>query len=323
MSGNSLQIILLLLSTLSLCGLGFSGMLVSRAQRDRRRLAERVNFVTTPYQRMPRIVISAFTRQAAKQNRSVAAILARIFAVNPARLDIYPLKWWLALLVTLVIANFGRLVVRMLTGNTPALVLMPLLWVFLSRSFFDWAEGRQRDRMLNQFPDALAMIVRSVRVGIPVMEALGGVARESPEPTRTEFDRVAKEVAVGGTLEDAILEMATRVGLPEYRFFATALSLQNQTGGALSETLESLADVIRKRMALKAKGYAMTSEARTSTLVLAALPAVIGSAMYLINPSYIMVLFINPTGNKMLGGAAISLTVGLMSIRMIIRKTLP
>ena len=120
------------------------------------------------------------------------------------------------------------------------------------------------------------MIVRSVRVGIPVMEAIRAVARETPEPTGPEFARLVDQVSIGVSLDDAVLDMARRCGIPEYRFFATALSLQNQTGGTLSETLENLADVIRKRVALAAKGKALASEARTSAMVLAALPIVTG-----------------------------------------------
>jgi tight adherence protein B len=91
----------------------------------------------------------------------------------------------------------------------------------------------------------------------------------------------------------------------------------------LSETLENLADVIRKRVALKAKGYAMTAEARSSALVLAAIPILTGAAMWALNPSYIGILLYDRTGNKLLAAAAISLTTGMLIIRFIIRKTLP
>ena len=199
---------------------------------------------------------------------------------------------------------------------------MPAVWVLLCRSFFGWAENRQRDKLLAQFPDALAMIVRSVRVGIPVMEAMRAVAREIPAPTGPEFDRLVNRVAVGGPLEDAILDMARRTGLPEYRFFATAVSLQNQTGGKLSDALDGLADVIRKRMALKSKGRAMTSEARASTMVLAAMPVVTGAGLWALNPKYMNVLADTATGHKIFGMAVLSLSIGLIVMRTIIRKTL-
>jgi tight adherence protein B len=167
------------------------------------------------------------------------------------------------------------------------------------------------------------MIVRSIRVGIPVLEAVRAVSREIPAPTGTEFGRLMNQVAIGASLEDAVTGLARRGGLPEYRFFATALSLQNQTGGTLSETLENLADVIRKRAALRAKGHAMTSEARSSAMILAALPVFTGGLLYLLNPPYIMLLFTDPSGQSMFTSALISLGTGLFVIRTIIRRTLP
>jgi tight adherence protein B len=167
------------------------------------------------------------------------------------------------------------------------------------------------------------MIVRSVRVGIPVQEAVRTVARELPYPTGPEFSRLVSQVSVGVSMDDGMIEMARRAGLPEYRFFATALSLQNQTGGALSETLENLADVIRKRAALKAKGMAMASEAKATAFVLAALPVLIGLVLWALNPAYISLLFTDDTGHKLLAAAVVSLSIGLFVIRTIIKKSLP
>jgi tight adherence protein B len=120
-----------------------------------------------------------------------------------------------------------------------------------------------------------------------------------------------------------VTELAHRTGLAEYRFFATALSLQTQTGGTLSETLENLADVIRKRAALKARGHAMTAEARTSSAILAVLPIVTGVMLYFLNPNYIMMLFTDPTGKEFFSAAVISLILGMLAIRAIIKSVLP
>jgi tight adherence protein B len=124
-------------------------------------------------------------------------------------------------------------------------------------------------------------------------------------------------------MDDAMNKMARRSGLPEYRFFATALALQNQTGGALSETLENLADVIRKRAALKAKGMAMTSEAKATAAILAALPIILGALLWVLSPAYISLLFTDATGRSLFGAAVVSLITGLFVIRTIIRKSLP
>jgi tight adherence protein B len=198
-----------------------------------------------------------------------------------------------------------------------------VIWVMLSRMFFNRVENKRRNALLWQFPDALAMIVRSIRVGVPVIDAVRNVSLAAPSPTAGEFNRLVDQIAVGTPLDEAVTELASRTGLAEYRFFATALSLQTQTGGTLSETLENLADVIRKRAALKARGHAMTAEARTSSSILAMLPVVTGGMLYFLNPSYMMILFVDPTGKMFFSAAVISLIIGMLAIRAIIKSVLP
>jgi Flp pilus assembly protein TadB len=126
-------------------------------------------------------------------------------------------------------------------------------------------------------------------------------SREAQTPTREEFSKAADQVSIGLDLENALLEMAERNDLSEYRFFATALALQSQTGGGLTETLETLADTIRKRENARKRGHALASEARTSIYVLAALPIVVGAMLFVINPDYIGLLFTDTGGQKLLG----------------------
>jgi tight adherence protein B len=244
------------------------------------------------------------------------------FGFDAASPDRYPLRWWIVVSITLALSLAGRSVVAEVNSSL-AWFAIPVTWVGLSRAFFGWFDRRQRERLLAQFPDALAMIVRSVRVGIPVQEAIRTVAREAAQPTGGEFSRLIDDVSVGVTMDDAMNKMARRSGLPEYRFFATALALQNQTGGALSETLENLADVIRKRAALKAKGMAMTSEAKATAAILAALPIILGALLWVLSPAYISLLFTDATGRSLFGAAVVSLITGLFVIRTIIRKSLP
>lgn len=166
------------------------------------------------------------------------------------------------------------------------------------------------------------MIVRSVRVGIPVSEAIRTVSREGPEPTAIEFGRLSDQVAIGVALEDALRDVAVRSGLPEYRFFATALALQAQTGGALTEILENLADVIRKRVATRARAHALASEAKTSSYILAALPVVTGLAIGVLNPKYMSLLFTDPMGNKVFAAAIGMLGLGMGVMRLTISRSL-
>jgi tight adherence protein B len=199
---------------------------------------------------------------------------------------------------------------------------LPFLDILLVRTFLGWSSGKMRRTLLSQFPDALAMVSRSVRVGVPLNEAVRVVGRECQSPTREEFARAADQVAIGVDLENALLDMAERNDLSEYRFFATALALQSQTGGGLTETLETLADTIRKRENARKRGHALASEARTSIYVLAALPIVVGAMLFVVNPDYIGLLFTDPTGEMLLGAAVGMLVTGIWIMQQIIKRSL-
>jgi tight adherence protein B len=240
---------------------------------------------------------------------------------DPAHQASYPVKPVVALLLALVpSAVFARLVVGF--GGPVGWLVLPLACLLICRWFYSQCEDRLMATLFKQFPDALAMIVRAVRVGLPIVEALRVVARENPEPTAREFAALVAQTSIGVALEEALREMADRNKLPEYRFFATALSLQSQTGGGLAETLENLADTIRKRLAAKLRGHALAAEARMSSYILGALPIVTGVLLLLTNPNYIDVLFTDPAGQKLLLVAVALLSIGAFSMRTLIRKSL-
>jgi tight adherence protein B len=322
MNEGSLQYLLLMGACLSLIGLGLSGVLVSRSQNANERRSKRLAAILSPHLRTTQIELSAFTVPEDVGPRTATGTLATIFGFNLEREALYPAKWYIILAVMFLIAVGGRYAAQELLGVLSWIVL-PIIWVVLSRMFFKGVENKRRSKLLTQFPDALAMIVRSIRVGVPVIDAVRNVSLSAPSPTAGEFIRMVDQIAVGTPLDEAVTELAHRTGLAEYRFFATALSLQTQTGGTLSETLENLADVIRKRAALKARGHAMTAEARTSSAILAMLPIVTGVMLYFLNPSYIMMLFTDSTGKEFFSAAVISLILGMLAIRAIIKSVLP
>jgi tight adherence protein B len=319
---GEVKLVLLFVSCLLLMGLGFSALLVSNAHKQRQKRDARFQAAVTPHVRTQQLEVSAFIRPRDPKDQSLIGIAGRVFNFDPANLDRYPMPWWIVVCISLVFGKLGEFLLGDLLGRATILII-PVGCVGLSRLFFGTIDSRWREKMLTQFPDALAMIVRSVRVGIPVQEAIRAVARESPHPTGPEFTRLVSQISVGVATEDAMLEMAQRAGLPEYRFFATALSLQNQTGGALSEMLENLAEVIRKRVALKAKAHALSSEAKASACILGALPVVTGLALWVLNPNYISMLFTDKTGQALFGSAVVSLVVGMLVIRTIINRSLP
>ncbi len=322
MGSGAFQLLLLLGGCFTLIGLGVSGVMVSRSQTETDRRSKRLEAILAPHIRTTQIELSAFSLVETKDPRSATGTLWSIFGYNPERAAIYPVGWFVVLPVALLAAFVFRYATRDMLGGISWFTLPPA-WIFFSRWFFNRVEGKRRNLLLGQFPDALAMIVRSIRVGVPVIDAVRNVSLAAPAPTAPEFARLVEQISLGTPLDEAVTELAARTGLAEYRFFATALALQTQTGGTLSETLENLADVIRKRAALKARGHAMTAEARTSSAILAGLPVVVGVMLWVINPPYIMLLFTDPTGKTFFSTACIFMALGMFSIKAIIKSVLP
>jgi tight adherence protein B len=138
----------------------------------------------------------------------------------------------------------------------------------------------------NKFPDAIELLVRGLRTGLPVTETLSVVASEVPGPVGEEFKLVTERIKIGRTMEDALQESADRLGTAEFQFFCITLAIQRETGGNLAETLSNLADVLRKRSQMKLKIKAMSSESKASAYIIGALPFVVFTMIYWINPVY-------------------------------------
>ena len=321
MRTSPVLVVSLLGAVLVLMGIGTVVILRIQARQDR--IRARTTRTLEPHRRRIVSQVSQATSGVGMTQATdgVGLLLGRLFGFDQNLSAHYPLRWWMALLVTLAIAIASARVGRGLAGDMIWLAA-PVEWVILSRFFFSWCERRRRDQLFKQFPDALAMIVRAVRVGIPVIDSIRAVGRELEAPTGPEFARLSHELAIGNTLQDALRALAERNGLQEYRFFATALSLQSQTGGGLSETLDNLADVIRKRVAVRQKGQALAAEAKMSSLVLASLPPLAALGLWLMNGAYIMLLFTDPLGQKILGVAVLTLALGIFMMNMLIRKSL-
>ena len=251
----------------------------------------------------------------------IGSLFKRMLGMNPSRVERYRFSPWLAMPLAVGPAAIVWWLLHRLLGPV-ALPASALCWLLCVRGVYQSDDAKRDAALLKQFPDVLATIVRAVRVGIPVAEALRIVAQDARQPSAAEFGRVHDYVSIGKPLDEALLELSIRNRLPEYRFFATALTLQSQTGGSLTETLESLADVIRKRVALKARGYALAAEARTSAMVLASLPVLSFVALLVLNPLYIKPFFQEGTGQNVFAFGVIWLVLGLWIMKKTIRKSL-
>jgi tight adherence protein B len=150
--------------------------------------------------------------------------------------------------------------------------------------------GKMIIRRINKFnanfPDAIELMVRGLRSGLPISETLGVVASEIGGPVGVEFRAVADKMKIGRTMEAALQDTADRLGTPEFQFFVITLAIQRETGGNLAETLSNLADVLRKRAQMKLKIRAMSSESKASAYIVGSLPFVVFTLVWLINPTY-------------------------------------
>src|SRR6266404_6961860 len=167
------------------------------------------------------------------------------------------------------------------------------------------------------FPEAIDLMVRALRSGLPISEAIIGAGREIGDPVGNELGRVEAGMRIGRDLESLLWDIATRIDVPEFRFFIIALSVQRETGGNLAETLSNLADVLRRRRTMRMKARAMASEARASTAILGSLPVLVTIILFVTSASYIMPLFSDIRGLMLVGIALGMLGTGIfIMVRM-------
>lgn len=178
-------------------------------------------------------------------------------------------------------------------------------------------KSRQK-KFMNDFADALESMMRLLKAGMPVSEAIKMVAREYTGPMGEEMERVYEQQKIGIPLPEAVLNASKRMPLTEMQMFATAIAIQTQTGSSLSEVLQNLASVIRSRFRLKRKVQALSSEAKASAMIIGALPVLVATGLYFVNPDYIMLLFTEQTGKFMLGAAIGWMAVGVLVMRQMI-----
>lgn len=170
--------------------------------------------------------------------------------------------------------------------------------------------GRQK-KFGNQLADAIDVIVRGVKSGLPLGQCLRIIAAESPEPLRSEFQQLVDSQAMGMPLDTGLQRMYDHMPLPEVNFFAIVLVIQQKTGGNLSESLGNLSTVLRARKLMKEKVKALSAEAKASAGIIGSLPIIVGVLVYFTRPEYIMVLFQHPVGNLILIGCAVMMSMGI------------
>jgi tight adherence protein B len=192
--------------------------------------------------------------------------------------------------------------------------------VMVVRGLFGWQQRRIANQLFRQLPDTIQLVTSTVRSGLPVHEAFRTISREMPQPTAGQFALVCSELSLGRPPEEALEDVYRRTQVAEYGMFAVTLAVQMKSGGRLSETLQTLGDTVRERVALAARAKALAGEVIFSSRALSCAPLIVGGLLYLINPEIVDLLFYDPTGRMLLAYAIASVIVGTLVIRWMIRR---
>jgi tight adherence protein B len=177
---------------------------------------------------------------------------------------------------------------------------------------------RRENKFLNAFPDAVDMIVRGVKAGLPLIDCMKMITIEAPEPLKSEFRAIVETQAVGIPLGEACAKLYERTPVPEANFFGIVIAIQQKAGGNLSEALGNLSRVLRDRKKMKAKIQAMSQEAKASAGIIGALPIAVMTLVYITSPAYIALLWTEPLGHVMLAVSAVWMGIGVMVMKKMI-----
>ena len=190
--------------------------------------------------------------------------------------------------------------------------------VGLPRFLVNFVRKRRHAAFTDELANAVEVIVRGVKAGLPLNDCLRMIASEAKEPLKSEFRLVIEAMQLGMPIDEAVTRMYERVPLPETNFFGIVLSIQSKAGGNLSEALGNLTKVLRERKKMRAKIQAMSMEAKSSASIIGSLPIIVTVLVYLTSPDYIMVLFVTPIGQIVLGISLLWMLIGVFVMKRMI-----
>lgn len=236
--------------------------------------------------------------------------------IEMAGLNISVRTYWIISLFVAIGAGIGTFVY----GQNPLFAALAAFagGLGLPRWTLGFLKGRREKFFTREFATAIDIIVRSVKSGLPVNEALKVVGDEVPDPVGSEFHTLVENLKVGLTMEQALQRMYERMPTAEVNFFAIVMTIQQKSGGNLSEALTNLASVLRDRKRLEGKIKAMSSEAKASAMIIGSLPPGVALLVYLSTPDYIALLFTTDLGNLMLMGCAVWMTIGVLTMQKMV-----
>ena len=255
-------------------------------------------------------------RKQAEKSKKIASTSVKQRLVR-AGLSFTPGHFYIASVVLGLVVLVGAFL-----AGLPLLVTLGMGFVAglgLPRWILGFLIGRRQKNFLNEFPNALDVMVRSIRSGLPLNDALRLIASDGQEPVKSEFRRVVESQQVGLSVPEACQRMMLTMPLTEVNFFAIVIAIQAQAGGNLSESLSNLSRVLRDRRKMRAKVQALSMEAKASAAIIGALPFIVALLVYLTSPQYIMILFTDPRGHLILGASAVWMSIGIFVMRNMIQ----
>jgi tight adherence protein B len=204
-------------------------------------------------------------------------------------------------------------------GGLPAAAVAAFAGAFgLPRWLLAYLKKKRHDKFLTNFPDAVDIIVRGIKAGLPLLDSMRVIVADAPEPIKSEFRAIIETQSIGLPLGEACGKLYERIPLPEANFFGIVVAIQQKSGGNLSEALGNLSRVLRDRKKMKAKIKAMSMEAKASAGIIGSLPILVMGIVYITSPDYIELLWTTPTGRMLLAGSAVWMAVGIFSMKKMI-----
>ncbi|MEL6359743.1 MAG: type II secretion system F family protein [Pseudomonadota bacterium] len=255
--------------------------------------------------------LSKVDEQTAKNKKKERVSLEKQF--ERAGLDITTSQFYIGSVVCAVVFALIGLISGQKLVVTAGLFFVGGLGV--PRWFIGFAIGRRQKKFANEFSNAIDVIVRGVKSGLPVNECLKIIAKEAPAPVSEEFDQLTEGQRIGLSLDQSLDRMFDRMPLQEVRFFGIVLMIQQKTGGNLAEALGNLAGVLRGRKLMEGKIKALSAEAKASAMIIGALPFLVMGSVKMSAPDYLDPLFLTPEGNFILLGAGVWMTTGIVVMK--------
>ena len=324
LSPELVQLAVIALAALAVGGIVY--VLVMPYLSDERKVSKRVASVAHGQVRARRVGVPAPLQMRRKQvqdtikdieakQRTKKRVSLRMKLLR-AGLNVKPKAYYIFCAITGFLGGF----IVLLSGLSPIVALLAAFacGFGLPRWLLAFRIKSRQAKFLTEFANAIDIIVRGIKSGLPLSDCMGVIASESPEPVRSEFIDLVEQQKVGVPLQRAFERMHDRMPLPEVNFFAIVVAIQAQTGGNLAEALGNLSGVLRDRYRLQSKVKSLSAEAKASAWIIGALPPLVMLVVYLTSPDYIALLWTDQLGKMMLGAAGVWMLLGVLVMRKMI-----